>query len=111
MVRPNGSVIGRDKEAAEVNEGSVIQQALSLPAAAIVSAGSGFRNAQSRHDGLGIQSAVRCSPGNQRLGVTGTEACAGSGKGDGAGVAAEGLDGFGFFGFNIFRALGGGPAG
>jgi hypothetical protein len=43
--------------------------------------------------------------------VTGTEACAGSGKGDGAGVAAEGLDGFGFFGFNIFRALGGGPAG
>jgi hypothetical protein len=28
MVRPNGSVIGRDSDAAEVNEGSVIQQAL-----------------------------------------------------------------------------------
>jgi hypothetical protein len=63
------------------------------------------------HDAPGIQSAVRCSASNQRLGVTGAEACAGSGKGDAAGAAAEGLDGFGFFGFNILRALGGGPAG
>jgi hypothetical protein len=43
--------------------------------------------------------------------VSGTEACAGSGNGDGAVAAAEGLDGFGFFGFIILRALGGGPAG
>ena len=57
------------------------------------------------HDALGIQSAVRCSASNQGLGVTGVEACAGSGKGEAAGAAAEGLDGFGFFGFNILHTV------
>jgi hypothetical protein len=46
MVRPNGSVIGRDSDAAEVNEGSVIQQALSLrqPRSSARAQGSATRN-------------------------------------------------------------------
>jgi hypothetical protein len=46
MVRPNGSVIGRDNEAAEVNAGSVIQRALSLrqPRSSARAQGSATRN-------------------------------------------------------------------
>src|SRR6476661_10568862 len=58
MVRPNGSVIGRESDAAGVGEGPVIQYASSLRQSAIISADSRFRNAQSMHDAHGIQSAV-----------------------------------------------------
>src|ERR1700754_473632 len=110
MLRPKGSIIGRDSDGMV---GPFMQQ---LSAAAAIMPRS-FEN-QSKHDGRAPQSARRCEGGRfaprtlYRLGaaVPGGGGAFGSGNGDSAGAAA----GLGFFltvfGFIPF-ARGGGPAG
>ncbi len=113
MVRPNGSVIGRDSDAGGLSAGPFIQYALQC----LVTAAAAMKAWRSvSHNLCTMQSAYNpqldwCGASNQRL-DGGVARCAGSGKGDAAGAGAAAVP-FGFFRLQTFfrAALGGGPAG
>src|ERR1700682_1509985 len=115
MVRPNGSVIGRNSKSGELNENPLIQRCLAYaPCPARGPRHLSSPRPQCRHVATRLQSAVLgCSASNQRVGCGGGGAADGFGNGEPAAAgAAAALGGFGFFGrISLRTARGGGPAG
>src|ERR1700738_1489149 len=118
MVRPNGSVIGRNSKSGELNEDPLIHGALHR---CLVRRGPRHLSSprpQCRHVATRLQSAaLGCSASNQRVGCGGGGGGGGAADGFGNGEpaaagAAAALGGFGFFGrISLRTARGGGPAG